>query len=114
MAHRIFLQILKKLHVHVDLSTEIAQIRTLNTKMFPQFFSIGVIGLAVVATLWSTFVYTSYSDGEKYYVFALRNQTYAISELKLFSIVFTITYCGTFGIRRFFYKRSIRRRESSE
>ena len=88
--------------------------------MFAQFFSVGVLVLAIGATFWSTFLFTFFSDdGEMHYVFALRNQMYssgmyAISELKLSVIVFTISYCGTFGIRRLFYNRALRRRESSE
>ena len=87
--------------------------------MFGQFFSIGVMILAIVATVWNTFVYTFFFYGEKYYVFVFRDHHifyYAItgSELKLFVILFTITCCGTFGIRRVLCKRALRRRESSE
>ena len=91
-----------------------AKAEDVEPKMFAQFFSIGVMVLAIVATFWSTFLFTFFSDGEMYYVFALRNQSFAISELKLSVILSTITYCGTFGIRRLFYNRARRRRKSSE
>ena len=73
--------------------------------------------LAVIITAWNA-VFHPPAYNETEYVLVFGDQTYAIKEYKLsrivFTICFTISYLGTYGIRRLLHNRALRRRESSE
>ena len=66
-----------------------------------QFLSIGALVVAVVAMTWNMASTPVIEEN-------------IFLEFWPFVIVFTTSYLGTYGIRRLFYNRALRRRESSE